>query len=133
MKISAKKYAKALHELTKDKENGEIDSIVLNFAKELKKKRKINSLNDIVANFSDIYNEANGIVECEIVCAREIGTNQIDEIKDFIKNKYNAKEVIDSVSIDESIKGGIILKIGDEIIDGSVLKKLKNLNILLKK
>ena len=118
MNISTKQYAKALYDLTKEKNEKDINSIVLKF---------------IIKKFSEIYNKENGIVECEVISAREIGDKQAEEIDSFIKNKYKAKKVSLTKKIDEKIKGGIILRVGDELIDGSVSKKLKKLSVLLKK
>jgi F-type H+-transporting ATPase subunit delta len=133
MKINSKQYAKVLYELTKDKSEKEIDSVVLDFSKELRKQRKLKMMDDIMSKFSDIYNKENRIVEVEVISAREIEEGQVKEISSFVKEKYGAKEVILDKKIDEKIKGGIILRIGDEIIDGSISKKIKNLGVLLKK
>lgn len=133
MKITTKQYAKALLELTKDKREDEIDSIVLKFSKELKRQKKLKDADEILDRFSEIYNKESGIIEVEIISAREINDDQVDKIKSFIKDKYEAKKVMITKKIDEEIKGGIILKIGDEVIDGSISKKLKNLNLALKK
>lgn len=133
MKISAKQYAKALQELTRGKDEKDIDSAVLSFAKELKKQRKLKLVGDIVNKFSDIYNKENGIAEADVISAREIDGEQMEKIKSFVGNKYEVKEVIINKKIDESIKGGIIIRVNDEVLDGSVSKKIKNLNNLLKK
>ncbi|MFA4818059.1 MAG: F0F1 ATP synthase subunit delta [Parcubacteria group bacterium] len=45
----------------------------------------------------------------------------------YVSNKYKAKEVAIKNKIDENIKGGIIIKIGDEIIDGSLSARLNSL------
>ena len=49
----------------------------------------------------------------------------------YVKNKYSAKEVIIKNTVSEKIKGGVVIKVGDEILDGSVERKLKELKILL--
>lgn len=133
MKISAKQYAKTLQELTRGKNEEDIDSVILRFAKELRKQRKLKLVDDIINKFSNIYNKENEIVEVEIISARELNEEQADEIRSFIKDKYEAKEVMLNKKIDEKIKGGVILRIGEDVIDGSVSKKLKDLSVLLKK
>jgi len=48
----------------------------------------------------------------------------LNKIKTYIINKYSAKEVGIKNIIDEKIKGGIILQVGDEMMDASVRKQL---------
>ncbi|MDD3498180.1 MAG: ATP synthase F1 subunit delta [Candidatus Moranbacteria bacterium] len=132
MRISAKQYSKALYDLTKGKDEKELDSIVFNFASELRRRRKLNLSDDIMKIFSEIYNKENRIMEAEIVSAREIGNEQMIGIKNFLKNKYGADKVILDPKMDKNIKGGIIIRMGEDIIDGSILKKMKKLNNLLK-
>jgi len=132
-KISAKQYAEALYELTRGKTEEKINSVVSDFAKELRKQRKLKLADNILNKFSGICNKENGIVEVEVISARKINEYQEEKIKSFIKDKYEAKEVCLARKIDKKIKGGIILRVGDEIIDGSVSRKLKNLSVLLKK
>ncbi|MFA6790519.1 MAG: F0F1 ATP synthase subunit delta, partial [Parcubacteria group bacterium] len=84
MRISAKQYSKALYDLTKGKDEKELDSIVFNFASELRRRRKLNLSDDIMKIFSEIYNKENRIMEAEIVSAREIGNEQMIGIKNFL-------------------------------------------------
>jgi F-type H+-transporting ATPase subunit delta len=50
----------------------------------------------------------------------------LDKIKLEVGKKLN-KEIIITEQVDESILGGIIIKIGDLVIDGSLAKGLKNI------
>lgn len=86
----------------------------------------------IIEKFNGIYNRKNGIIEAEVATARELESSQVHKVESFIKEKYKAKEVVIKNKIDESIKGGIIIKIGDEIIDASLKNSLTNLSKLLK-
>ena len=50
-----------------------------------------------------------------------------------MKEKYKAKEVVIKNKIDENIKGGIIIKVGDEIVDASISGKLRSFKSSLDK
>ena len=137
MKVSPKQYAQALCDLTKGKDKQVINSVVSKFAKELSVNNQLNLLDNIIKKFSGIWNERNGIVEAEIVSARELENSQVSKVKNYIKKKYNVKKVVLSAKggfayvgqnkIDKSLKGGIIIKVGDEVIDGSVARRLREL------
>ncbi len=124
MKISAKQYAQTLYELTRDKSAGDIDSVIVKFIKLLKENRQLKMLAGIIKRFSEIYNKENGIAEVEVISRRKLSENQIDKIKDFILQKYQSKEIILKNSENKNIKGGVIIKVGDEVLDGSVVGKL---------
>ena len=127
MKITANQYAKTLYEVTKDKSQKEISGLVSRFVEVLNKNRQMKLMPKIFEKFKEIWNKENGIVEAEITTKFEIVDMELRKIENFIKEKYSAKKVEITNVIDEKIKGGIIIKIGDEILDGSVIGQLKKM------
>ncbi len=141
MKITAKQYAQVLFDLTKKKDSGDIDVIVLRFVKMLKKNRQINMLPKIIKKFIDIWNKEKGIVNVEVSSAEKLSVKNINNIKNFVvnywrkKNKLNNNKKVDVNlinNIDRKIIGGIILKIGDEVLNVSIRRKIQNLEKQLK-
>lgn len=127
MKASATQYAKTLYELAANKNKSEIDGIVADFAKLLAKNNRLKMAPAIIEKFGNIWNRENGILEAEIESAYPLDDETSGKIKKEIKEKYSAKEVILNNKINKDIRGGIIIKIGDEVTDGSVKKQLKTL------
>ncbi|MDH4330511.1 MAG: ATP synthase F1 subunit delta [Candidatus Moranbacteria bacterium] len=124
MKITQKQYAQALYDLTKGKNQEEIDAVVLEFSKELKKNRKMRMLGGIIEKFEQIYNAENEIVIADVVSATKLSEEQVANIIEFVKKKYKTKEAVLNQKIKKDIVGGIILKVGDDVIDGSVRGKI---------
>jgi len=133
MKATATQYAKALYEATKDKSQKEIDAVLANFVETLSKNNQVKLAGSIEKKFGEIYNQENGIVEVEVTSARKLESYQVHKVESFLKDKYSAKKVKINNKIDESIKGGIIIKVGDEIMNGSVERQLKELKSSLEK
>jgi len=133
MKVSAKQYAQALYDLTGGKSEVDVSGLIIKFAEELKKGGQLKSTDEIIEKFNEIWNEQNGIIEAEVVSARELENSQACKTKSYIKEKYKAKKVVLKNIVDENIKGGIIIKVGDEIMDGSVAGKLRKLKESLRK
>jgi len=127
MKITATQYAKSLYEVTAEKSKHEIDGVVANFLKVLQKKNQMKLVKKIIEKFSEIYNKKNGIVEAEITSHKLIHTELRNKVSNYVSTKYQAKEVILKNKIDLDIKGGIVIKVGDEIMDGSVARSLSEL------
>lgn len=127
MKITPQQYAKTLLELTDGKSEQEVLNVVKKFAEVLRKDGQIKNAGKIMEKFSEMYNEKNGIVEAEVTSSRKLSSDQVHQVEKFIKEKYSAKEVVIKNIVDENIKGGIIIKVGDEVMDGSVDSQLKRL------
>ena len=71
----------------------------------------------------DIHNNRERIT---VITQTSLDESLIESIKSQIGKKLN-KEIIVTEKVDESILGGIIIKIGDLVIDGSLSKGLKNI------
>lgn len=127
MKISVNQYAKSLFELTAGKSEREINSAVLNFIKFLQKNRQMKLAGKIIEKFGEIYNKRNGIAEADVITAQKLESHQVHKIESYIKEKYDAKETVIKNIVDENIKGGMIIKVGDEVADGSVRGQLERL------
>jgi len=129
MRLEEVQYAKALYEITKGKNQDEIDGLLSNFTNLLIKNNQTKLIDKILERFKSIWNEKENIAEAEVVSVCELDLDQIEKIENFIRSKYDIKKVLIDNVIDKEIKGGIIIKIGDDILDGSIkgkLKKLKN-------
>jgi len=127
MKISTKQYAQALYELTLGKSESEVGIVVEKFVKELVKNNQIKSVSKIIDNFNNIYNQENGIIEAEIESREQLQTEVLEKIEKYLIKKYKAKQIILNKKINPEIKGGVIIKAGDEITDLSVAGSLNRL------
>lgn len=131
MRTTARQLAATLYDLTAKQKDDEIKKTISCFVAYLAKQKRLKDAQKIIENFEEIYNEKNGIIDAQIVSAIKLEAKSLKNIKDFVKKKYQVKEVILRVSIDEKIKGGIILKVRDEVIDGSLKGRLSALKGVL--
>jgi len=81
-------------------------------------------LEGIARQFLDVYRKEQGIKKVTVTTAKEISDSHLDKIVSFIEKNYKAKADIDK-NVDESIIGGLILRIEDQQLDSSVSSKLK--------
>jgi len=129
MKLKEAQYAKALYESTRDKKHGDVDGVISGFVNVLAKNGQIKLVSKIIQKFNQIWNEGEGIVEAQVISTHKLENAQLHKIESYLKEKYDSKKVLINNKIDEKIKGGIIIKVKDEILDGSLsnpLKMLKN-------
>lgn len=129
MKVNNTQYAEALYEATKGKSQNEIDSSVTNFVKILEKNNQLKNVGNIINKFSEIWNKKEGVVEAEVITKEMIKKETSDKVEKFIKDKYKTEKVLIVNKIDKNIMGGIVIKVGDEMMDTSIsgqLARLKN-------
>jgi F-type H+-transporting ATPase subunit delta len=127
MNYSATQYAKALYEATKDKDQKEIDGVLVNLVKVMAKNNQTRLAGNVSKKFGEVYNKEHGIVEAEVISCEKLSEAIEKKIESYIKDKYSAKEVVIKNIVDKSIKGGIVIKIGDEVMDGSIDRQLAEL------
>lgn len=126
MKISIKQYAQALYELTLGKSEGEVKVVADKFIEGLAKNNDLKLAKKIIEKFEKIYNEENGIILVEVVTAGKIDSNDAEKIKKYLLKKYSAKEIILNNKIDKSVKGGAVIRVGDDLMDASIEGKLRD-------
>lgn len=133
MKANNLQYANALYEAAKGKSQSEVNEIVANFVKILAKNNQIKSIENIIKKFKEVWNRKEGIIEAEVTSREKLNNESKAEIEKFIEKKYKAEKVEMIEKINKNIKGGIILRIGDEVMDGSISGQLKRLKSSLEK
>lgn len=127
MKITAKQYAQSLYETTMGKKSSQIKVDIKKFVEILVKNNDLNSGEKIVNEFIKVKNKKEGIVESEIVSARKLDNSTVKLLNNYIVKLSGAKKVVLEKSLDKNILGGVVIKYGDKILDGSVKTKLGEL------
>jgi F-type H+-transporting ATPase subunit delta len=101
----------------------EVESDIVDY---LIDKDRLLDIRFIVAEYLKIYYERNQIVDVEAIFALEPSEKQKENLINKLEVK-TGKKINLTVKIDSSIIAGGILKIGDEIIDGSIKRQLETL------
>lgn len=131
MKVTATQYAKALLELTDGKSEQEISAVVVKFAQQLKKDGQLRNFQKISEKFAELYNAKNSIVEASVTSRQHLDLRAVEMVHEFLQKRYDAREVRIENLVDVKIKGGIVIRIGDEVLDGTVDAQLKKLKMKL--
>ncbi len=102
------------------------DEIEMDIIDYLIDRDRLLDIKSIVAEYLKIYYEKNQIVDVEATFALEPSEAQKENLIKKLEVK-TGKKINLTVKIDSSIIAGGILKIGDEIIDGSIKRQLETL------
>jgi len=112
-------------------EKGNAHQMTRNFAGLLAQKRRLFVLGDIVKAFAVLHAAHKGEIEADVVSAAPLTDAQLVGLKDQLRSAMG-REIQVNVSVDESLLGGLILKVGSRMIDASLATRLSNLERTMK-
>lgn len=103
-----------------------LSPMVNNFVSLLMDKGRLGDLENIADAYRHLANEVQGILPATIISAAPLSDTEIQAIGDSL-NKFAKRKVELTITEDSSIIGGLIARMGDLTIDGSVRTQLAKL------
>ena len=103
-----------------------ITATSLSFLKLLIRKRREDLVEVVLSEFRVLLSELTNTVDAEAVTAVELSAEQTQRLIQSLQ-KMTGKTVRLTTQIDTSLLGGVVVRIGDRIIDGSVRGSLTRL------
>ncbi len=95
-------------------------------------KYRFDRIREISEHYNKLNDELQGIVRADLISASELSSEAYDQIRQSLA-KMTGKEVVLKTQQDPEIIGGIVTKIGDLVLDGSIKTQLKNMRESLKR
>lgn len=108
-----------------------IAGLVGNFLKVVAKNRRLFAVPAMIKAFRRIAAEARGEVAAEVASAHTLTAAQETELKAALKS-VAGKDVSIAVTVDPTLLGGLVVKLGSRQIDTSLRTKLNSLKLALK-
>lgn len=102
---------------------GKVHEITLSYLFLLVDKQREEAMTATEAVFVELANEARGIIVVEVTSAIELTRQEENRLREKLSAR-TGKRVELVVHIDPSVIGGLIVKIGDTLIDGSIRGQL---------
>ena len=102
---------------------GRVHPLTLNAVKSMARRGRLMFLRGLVTGFEAILTRMGGHVDVEVTSAQEIRPDVLERVRQAI-SKSEAKAADIKVKIDPSLIGGMTVRIGDTLIDGSVATQL---------
>lgn len=149
MKLTPQQYATALFDAVSETAPHHHDAVLDKFVKILEQNGDLGKFDEIDAEFRKLKLASEGIKEAEVTVARETEINHqiVHELNQIINadvgtglQPVQSKEGTTAnrslqvkTRVDESIIGGVMVRVDDTLIDASVKRQLLNLNQSLKK
>src|SRR5690606_25693960 len=112
-------------------EKAKITGLVANFLQVVARNRRLFAVPSMIRAFREIAARRRGETAAEVVTAHRLTAQQESELKAALK-KVAGRDVTLNVTVDPSLLGGLIVKIGSRQLDTSLKTKLNSLKLALK-
>lgn len=103
-----------------------ISPVIASFALLLFDKGRFGHLGSIDETYQELVDELNGVAHAHVVSAVDLSEDAVEKIKASL-SALTGKDVILNLEKDPGLIGGIVTKIGDLVLDGSVRTQLQNM------
>jgi F-type H+-transporting ATPase subunit delta len=108
-----------------------LDKTTGNFLGVLAQNRRLGELGAIIAAYQGLAAAHRGETTAEVTSAHKLDAAQVTELKKQLKAKVG-RDVAISQKVDPEILGGLIVKIGSQMIDSSIRTRLNSLATAMK-
>jgi F-type H+-transporting ATPase subunit delta len=120
--------AKVMAEIVK---SAGVSQIMGNFLNLLAQKNRANVLPEIANTFQAMVDVERNVCQGVVITAKDLAPGLQDKAQQTLE-KITGKQVVLKVQVDPSIIGGMIAKVGDLILDGSIKTQLEGLKESIK-
>ena len=106
--------------------SGKVSAPTMGFLNLLADKRRMGLLDDAKREFTELLRAHNNIVAATATTAVPLSAKQLAALEKALE-KRTGKDIELTTSVDPALMGGILVRIGDTVLDGTVKGKLDRL------
>jgi F-type H+-transporting ATPase subunit delta len=105
--------------------------LVRDFLAVVARNRRLFAVPAMIEAYLENLAERRGEVTAEVAAAQALSATQIDLLREQLRRSVGRQVAID-VRVDPGLIGGMIVKVGSRMIDGSIRSKLQRLQMAMK-
>jgi F-type H+-transporting ATPase subunit delta len=110
----------------------QLSDSIRNFLLLLQERNRVACLGQIIACYSVLADELSGVLRPVVTTALPLADSRVAEIKAALE-KSTGKKIVLQVEVEPSLIGGVVTRIGDKVLDGSVKTQLTRIEDILQK
>ena len=112
---------------SRDQQAGAMAAVVANTVGLMASKRRLFALPSMISSVRALIARERGEMSAEVTAAKPMSQAQQDKLAATLKERFG-KDMKINVTVDESIIGGLVVKVGSKMIDTSIASRLSALN-----
>ena len=109
-----------------------VDKLTIKFCGTLAVNGRLSYLKQIQDVFLSLVSKTSGEVQAEVTSSFKLDKDQQKQIESAVSEATGVKKISLSLKVDETLIGGLIVKIGSKMIDNSIKTKLNRLEIAMR-
>jgi F-type H+-transporting ATPase subunit delta len=106
--------------------SNKLNKLQLNFLKLLTKNQSFFIIHDIYKQFLGLVEKRNNLIRVTVTSPYKISDDLKNQILNLVNDISGADSIIEE-KIDSELIGGVVIRLGDTVIDGSIKNKVKQL------
>ena len=106
---------------------GQIGHMTERFIAILVRKGREGMVAEIAEGFQRVYRQEHGILLAEVRSAVPLSDNARDQVRKMAEERHPGKSILLEETVEPSLIGGVVVRIGDEQVDASVSRRLSDL------
>jgi F-type H+-transporting ATPase subunit delta len=119
-RVSAERKGEILAKAFQDR----LPPLFVRFLQTLLRKGRQMLLPEIATEYATLLDEAAGRVHAQVTFARNPSEGERDAVSRGLARTLG-KEIVPHVTVDPAIIGGVVVRVGDQVMDGSVRRRLR--------
>jgi len=105
---------------------GRVAELVYNFIEVLNSHGRLRLLEQIAAAYGDLLEAKLGNVEVGVTTAQQLGADELEQVRQRVGQTLGKNAIVHQY-VDDSIIGGLVIRVGDQVIDASVKQQLASI------
>ena len=112
-------------------ERAGLSTLTRNFIGLVARNRRLFALPGMIAGYLQLLAERRGEIRAEVTAAQEMSKEQVVAINDQLKRAIGSKVAVE-IRVDPALIGGLVVKVGSRMVDGSLRSKLQRLQLAMR-
>lgn len=108
-----------------------VDAPTKNMIGLMASKRRLFALGDVIADFQALLARKRNIISASVVSARPLDDGQRERLAETLRSAVGGDIDLD-VSVDETLIGGLVVKVGSRMVDTTIRAQLNRLQTAMK-
>lgn len=108
-----------------------LQQYMVNFLQLVIDKKRTAFLTGILQQFLALVRERTSTVLAQVTSVTELNQSQRDRVKEQVKSMTNARDVELETTLDPDLIGGVVIKVGSQVLDASLRGQLRRMSFNL--
>jgi F-type H+-transporting ATPase subunit delta len=105
---------------------GRVSELAYSFLGVMNSHGRLNVLGQVLEAYAELLDKQLGNVEIDVTTAQLLNADEVEQVRQRVSQALG-KNAILRQTVDDSIIGGLVIRVGDQVIDASVQQQLRSI------